>query len=526
MQTLRPLVTPVARARRDRGTAALIAVLCVGAALVGCDTTLDAPLSESPFTEPGPVSSAPASDVSGSPSSGPSDTGDSGTSVVPDASEPTDATQPSGTPNACGGQEPLAWRGSPASLLDPCGEFGEGWLVCNGIDAVRCALEAEVNACGSRGVLPAEPGTRCGCNGIWVCSRGGDLTCSNPTFNACGGCAELLGRPGAVCNLGEGSGTYVCSEDGEGLECRPSAGNGCGGDQPVLRYGVEQAELGEPCETECGLSGVLACAGNNQLDCFFGRSPDIREQEFNPCGGCGRLAGAPNSICGCLNSGTWTCGADGSTVGVRCEPSGAFDEVAPPDSCGGCSGRTAPLYANCDADGVQRGAWQCGAAGVECLDRVPEASRNPCGGAGELQPWSTDRTLMPGDACLSGCPSSGVVICAGPDELDCGSAAGAGPCGACIDALTEDYLPDFRECGACGAGSVRCESTAGEPSPGGGTFFCDMPELSGCGTCSSARRNEQVDLLGQICGECLSLQCNQEGSLRCVPDNSLPGCEP
>ncbi|MFT6629992.1 MAG: hypothetical protein ACJA1R_003275, partial [Flavobacteriales bacterium] len=109
------------------------------------------------------------------------------------------------TTGPCGGQPTLLYDGASREPGQRCGPCGEGYLVCNGVDALRCVGDTEPNVCGGCGILAFERYNACGVcgDGYWTCSDDDDdtLNCSAASSaNACGGCGELEGAPGFPCS--------------------------------------------------------------------------------------------------------------------------------------------------------------------------------------------------------------------------------------------------------------------------------------------------------------------------------------
>lgn len=212
-------------------TIALVVVVCA------CDNSLDSPGEEESFAEDATSSRGESSDV------------DSDTESVDDltstSSSPEEESSESVLPgdplNACGGTAELRWRGLPAGLLEPCGPFDEGALVCSGLESLQCAGEVvSVNVCGGSGVLAVEIGDSCGAcgDGTWVCGQGGNhVRCIGASrANACGGCARMDAQPGEVCVSDGAEGTSVCT-DRETIACSPGQLNACGGSEPLMLGG-------------------------------------------------------------------------------------------------------------------------------------------------------------------------------------------------------------------------------------------------------------------------------------------------
>lgn len=148
----------------------------------------------------------------------------------------------------------VAFVASAVLLFAGCGGEEEGPLV--------------FNECGETGILlfegvAAEPHEPCGpCErGVLVCDAEADggLACDDPEpENACGGCEDLEGAPGAQC-LDEGEvGQWECDGQ-ENVVCNVSFSNACGGSEPLAN------DPGEICG-QCGL-GHYVCDGGNATIC-------------------------------------------------------------------------------------------------------------------------------------------------------------------------------------------------------------------------------------------------------------------
>jgi cysteine-rich repeat protein len=424
--------------------------------------------------------------------------------------------------NLCGGLGELLVDGESVRPGSDCGPFGDGVLVCNGREALRCLFATDANACGGPGDLPAELGSACGCAGVIVCADDGGVDCAATVQpNSCGGCDALEGRPGFLCEREGTEGRFVC-ETFESLVCASGAGNACGGDEP-LRLIVagqgddEEGEVlngvfpGDACTTVCG-AGRYTCSGVNGLLC----QPD---RPCNACGGTRSLAGAPDSICGACGQGRWQCsGVDsvGCMGAVTPNVCGGCDplSVAPGDFCvvaSGVGGAEVDGVTLCRDGGVACSAVANGAAGDA---GAPEL--NDCGGTSTLRvpaglPDAGDRAA-PGDDC--GACARGELVCAGADALLCtvSEALQSNVCNGCTTIIGRPDAP----CGTCGTGRLTCA--------GSDTLACsgDLGEEFGrnaCGGCGS--------LPGAVsagCGSCLVWACTGI-RLECTPTTEGAGCD-
>jgi len=425
------------------------------------------------------------SDVPSIPSDAPSDV----PSIPSDA--PTDGTESADSgetqPNSCGGQRVLMHMGVEAELGVPCGDFGEGIIVCASLETVVCAGQSERNACGGRGVLPVTLGEPCGpCGeGVWTCTSSTEPQCLGAREpNGCGGCAHLTGRPGSVCSAEETQGTWVCASR-DLLTCQIGDSNPCGG-TGMLSWERVAASPGETCDTRCGVAdGVLACEGAEALTCV----PTPRALPENICGGCGALPGRPDDTCGGCGVGVWQCADDDGEM--MCEGTVRLD------ACGGCGESTNRPGTFCDDGRV----WTCDGPALVCASPVDVSLRNACGGTARFE-------NDPGSAC--GACGDGVWGCATRDQLRCIDAI-VNPCGGCG---TTPGQPGHA-CGVCGTGELLCAGTL---------LACEGDEgptaRSACGGCGELGAHP-----GEACGSCLSWTCTEMGALRCEADTDLDGCD-
>jgi len=214
---------------------------------------------------------------------------ESPTDAAPDTISPdSDAGCPA---NACGGCSVLST--APGTS---CGVCASGKFECDGKDAVKC----------NDPVTSPAPGTSCGtCKSRkYACAPDGkSTTCGLDDANGCGGCAILAPALGTSCGKC-GSGKMVC--DGtDAVKC----------DDPVTTPAPK---------TKCGTCSTLeyVCASDSM-------STKCPGDDKNACGGCGTLAGTPETACG--SCGIWKC--DPSLSSVTCK------EATPTKGtvCGICS---------------------------------------------------------------------------------------------------------------------------------------------------------------------------------------------
>jgi hypothetical protein len=386
--------------------------------------------------------------------------------------------------NTCGGSVALS-----ATPGEACGECLDGFLACDGIDALRC-LGATLtrNACGTCEPLLGSPGDPCGCDGVLAC-EGPRLLCNDQAQrNACGGCLPLDGVVGAACNGdgGNADGILVCGGPNTAL-CRTGARNECGATGPLVAREPLNAEArpGDSCGT-CG-RGVVVCseAGESTIECADA------ELGTNACGGCEVLSAAPGDACGCGGSGQWVCDNSAPSA-LRCD--GAIANNA----CGGCDTLPATLGARCEDAGV----WACG--GPDSLSCVDDGER-ACGLTGF---GATD----PGASC--GLCDDGVAVCASAQSLVCTGTSERNACGGCGQLPGEPgaFCAGGRvwECGD--DNTLRCNETRSRNACGGVGPLVGIPG-DACGACGDGLlvciSDEDVACLGgerpNACGGCSQL---------------------
>ncbi|MCB9508026.1 MAG: hypothetical protein H6697_10205, partial [Myxococcales bacterium] len=423
-----------------RACRAAVVVALMGT-VVGCTTFFDTDL---------PEADAAAGDGGGDAGDGgdAADVGDTdadGTDT--DAALDADVAPDAPTENLCGGAEPLTFGGEVVEAGDPCGDCGDGVLVCVSARDVECVRASSANACGGCGPLVAAPGAECGaCGGELACGDDAVLSC-DATTNACGGCGTV-DAPGAPCVLAggvEAGGVTLCASP-EATTCVGPGRNACGGVEPL------DATVGSPCGT-CGL-GRWVCDGSDALLC------DGEDSGVNACGGCTALAGAPGGRCGECR-GEWACA--GELLVVCDEPLR--------NECGGCADIGAGVPGeSCEGDRF----WAC-----DGLDELvcPDEPRNACGG---------ERFLAeePGEAC--GPCGDGFRVCSSPNSVTCVGATELNGCGTC------GALPAPLGA-ACGAAAVwQCDGDGNpvcalDPAVNacGGAAALDVAPGAPCGLCGS-----------------------------------------
>ena len=417
---------------------------------------------------------------------------DTAVDTAPDTIDSADTTDTTDTgvavTNACGGTEPLAYRGNAAGPGDGCGLCGDGELYCSGTSGLSCAGASLPNGCGGCGLVEGEIGTTCGLcgDGVWACGAGQSECVGDRPPNGCGGCTTLALEPGTECALATGdAGVVVCS--GRELSRCASAGtNGCGGTAPLaLPAGVTGVEPrpGVLYQTDCR-RGVLLCDGTALV------AVDL--EGGNACGGCDPLLGEPGAACGACG-GVWTCDAEGA---VRCIGGNA-------NACGGCAALDAGPGRDCDAGG-NAGVTVC--ISLEETACVAPGSTNACGGLGTI----TGDPL--GQSC--GACADGAVACDATDALRrstvCEGATDLNSCGGC--GLLDGTVGS--PCGTCGSGSFACSATSLVCINDAGAAAENV-----CGGCSTLAASP-----GDPCGRCGTWSCDLSatGRLRC--DEPAGGC--
>ena len=400
-----------------------------------------------------------------------------------------------GEGNECGGSEPLEYRGESAGVGGTCSELcGAGVLVCDGVDRLRCDSDVGENACGGCGALIGVPGESCGtCGGTWVCSEDGNVVdCAGAVRNACGGCSELPAAPGTDC--GELGMVWQCGDAGEVLcasldEPRPCESGA----------GVEGAP-GDRCGT-CESGWVTCDEGSGELVC----TGDGGDAALNACGGCAILGAPVGSPCGTCGAGTWEC--DG-TEALQCVDGGGGT-----NACGGCAELDAEVETSCGTCGT----WAC--AGIDAVvcegDTMPPAppcapsELNPCGGC-------TDLAVTLGDSCSSAC-GSGTWRCTHEGEAEC-VGVGDNACGGCAGLPSR---PGTACSTSCGDGVWVCD--------GVDAVACDAPPVNRCGGCAELTSGEEPgDACSTACGVGVWSCAGDGESLSCsaLSPNVCGGCAP
>lgn len=374
--------------------------------------------------------------------------------------------------NACGGTDVLTFDGEDALPLQACGVCpGEGYLACNGVDALRCVGSQAPNACGGCLPLPAAPFDACGVcagepAGHYVCDGVDALECLNSAgYNACGGCIRLQGEPGQPCDPSDNTAAWTC-ESADAVTCTAGGPNLCGGDQDLAFSSITAPAPGMLCEGACDPRGVLRCGDTNALICE-------EAGQLNVCDGCGLVPGEFEAQCG--RCGRYTC-SDTQMFCVDPEP----------NQCGGCGELGRVVGERCEG-----GVVICnGDDEVICVS--PSGESNACGGLGDL-------ANTPGDPC--GACNSGVWVCDGTSAVVCEGGRGDGAfnsCGGCASLPASEGDP----CGECGSGA----------------FVCDPRDTNRL-ICEGATRGEEAQNAcggcgflwgtpGESCGECFTWQCS------------------
>lgn len=383
--------------------------------------------------------------------------------------------------NACGGDETLRWEGEALAPGDRCGACGDGFLTCNGVDALRCVAATPPNPCGGCGNLAFEPYDACGVcgDGFYVCNGLNGLICEAASApNACGGCGPLAGAPGYPCDANTLA-NWACVSPTD-VACTPGDVNPCGGSD-ALTFEGDEAFPGESCAGACR-DGVLQCAGPESLVC----AGAVAE---NACGGCSVPPGEIGESCGPCG-GVWACGEDGSYV---------CDAVAP-NACGGCEPLSLQPGQACGTNGVA----VCNSTDTVACDGGGGDS-NACGGLERLD-------ATPGGVC--GACDSGTWVCTSTASVDCVGAGSVNPCFGCEPLDGDPGAP----CGPCGSGTWTCD---GEEAVAciGAAAAADEEEntCGGCGTLPGT--------IGAPCGICHTYACFGDARLQCVfdPDDECLG---
>ncbi len=332
--------------------------------------------------------------------------------------------------NACGGEASLTLDGNEVEPGGSCGECGNGRIVCDGTDDVRCVGATGQNECGGCEFLHAEKGDSCGpCgDGVYQCNGDGGLDCIGAgDTNACGGCEPLADVPGDICSENGEEGIFGCTSP-EDTRCMLAGENVCGGESAL------DSEPGGACGTCDG--GVVACDGLDDTRCVDA------DRGINDCGGCQQLPGMVGWVCGSCD-GELVCDGEDD---LSCQGSHT-------NFCGGCEELDASPGEACD----DASFYYC-----ESPDSLacPDQEVNACGGNESLDG-------APGDTC--GPCDDGTLVCAALNELTC--------VGAREDCLSNGngypYEPD--ECDSdddCEDDEV-CDEIAGHCAP--------KDEPSGCG---------------------------------------------
>jgi formylglycine-generating enzyme required for sulfatase activity len=380
---------------------------------------------------------------------------------------------PSAT-NACGGEVSLTWEGSAQQPGDRCGACGDGFLTCNGVDALRCIAATPPNPCGGCGNLAFEPYDACGAcgDGFYVCNGANGLICEAASApNACGGCGALDGAPGYPCNA-NALANWACVSPSE-VVCTDGDVNPCGGVEP-LTFNGEEALPGDSCAGACR-DGVLQCDGPESLVC----AGAVAE---NACGGCSVPPGELGESCGPCG-GQWACAEDGSYV---------CDAITP-NACGGCESLSLQPGQACGTNGVT----VCNSVDSVACDGGGGDS-NACGGLERLD-------ATPGGVC--GACDSGTWVCTSTSTVECVGAGTVNPCFGCLPLEGDPGAP----CGPCGSGVWSCDGEESVTCVGAAEAAAD--EENTCGGCGTL-----PGTLGAECGVCHTYACFGDARLQCVFD--------
>lgn len=410
------------------------------------DTSADADASDADAGDAGDVDTGDADPDA-------SDTGD----TDPDAGDTgdTDAC----TTNPCGGCEPLTFDDGDAAPGDVCGgPCGDGALVCDGLDALRCEAPPR-NGCGGCDGLDGVPGESCGPAeldgaGRWRCVDPDAVACVGASTNACGGTAALDPPWGATCG-DDGLGRIVC--DGtDGVRCDDPGTNACGGITPL---GVTPGETCGPC------GAAWTCDGTDAVVCPF---------TANLCGGCEPLRGDPGEMCAeaatfactgpdtveCIRGAVGACDpdvADDALIGTTCGECGdgfvgctdgveACIGASAPNACGGCGPLPGTPTERCSVDAT----WQCTDDGTLACDGPLGAIGDPC----------VDDASCASSLCTRLATHSDLQVCA--EYCDPGHGALCEADEACFVLVLEDPTAAREALAACE------DACAGRPD----VFFC------------------------------------------------------
>lgn len=303
----------------------------------------------------------------------------SGCGLVPDIDSflnDLDNNEPaSSTRNACGGTEQLG-----SAPGDSCGDCGDGTIVCDGPDSLRCVHATSFNSCGGCERLDHAVGDLCGAcgRGEWQCNAQGGVDCvGDDEINACGGCEQLSETVGFACDIGTQRGTWACANV-ESVVCVGPQYNACGGTW----------ELAAVPGSHCGAchQGRWHCDGREHVVC------NDADKGLNACGGCKELAAKRGDSCGQCG-GFYVCDGVDNLICSH-----------PQNLCGGCTTLAAGPGESCGQDS----SWKCEERENVVCDA--QDSTNVCGGDSVL-------SSQPGEPC-GPCESSSRMICT-DGELQC-----------------------------------------------------------------------------------------------------------
>ena len=155
-------------------------------------------------------------------------------------------------------------------------------------------------------------------------------------------------------------------------------------------------------------------------------------------------------------------------------------------------------WVGCGSDDTDA-APDVGVGGDVDVDTDPPVESGTCGGTDDLT--FDGESAAPGDGC--GDCGDGLLVCDGPDALECRGASEENACGGC------GYLPGQPDasCGDCGDGVWTCQDD--------GSISCEeATEKNECGGCE-----ELNDAPGEVCeaGEGTGvLRCTGVNEVRCI----------